>query len=513
MRINNLIKFSCIIPAYNEEGRVGNVVKIAKSYPLIEEVIVVSDGSIDKTVKEARLAGADKVIDLKKNLGKGGAVFVGAEIAKTDFVILLDADLINLSHQHLDLLTKPIINKVANMTIGVLVDDINQKIFPAISGQRVVKKKMILKNPQLKKSRFQLELLLNQYAKKKTYRVVFVNLRNLGHIKKRSKYNKWIAILKYLDSFFSFFIFYFKKSWLGLAVIIFSYLIFFPSKHTFSDLDILPLSSVNERILFIVAHPDDEIIGGGGYLAQAIKNGTQVKIVIVTNGEGNKYYAYMSELGIDYKKIFSKDKFINEAKIRMQESIDALTTIGLSLEDIIFLDFPDRSLDNLLNQNWNVAYFSPFTLKNKPIFKNNYNKNLTYKGQDLEEILRKIIIDFRPTKIFTHSSFDKHSDHRAVNQFVGLALQKNNFLPKEIYTFLIHYNNFSKPLKLSFEESLLPPKDFQNRHWLVFHLDEESLKIKEKAINKYQSQLKNPYLNIFLKSFLRKNELFHKGLD
>lgn len=513
MNAKKSMKFSCVIPAYNEEGRVGNVVKIAKSYPLIEEVIVVSDGSVDRTAEEAKLAGADRVINLERNLDKGGAVFVGAEIAKTDFIVLLDADLTNLSHQHLDLLIAPIINKTADMTIGVLADDTNQKLFPAISGQRVLKKEIILNNPQLKKSRFQLELLLNQYARENSYRTVFVDLSGLGHIKKRSKYNRWIAFVKYVDSFLSFFVFYLKKSRLGLSIIILSYLIFYPLKHTFSDLDILPQPLANDRILFIVAHPDDETIGGGGYLAQAIKNGAKVQVVIVTNGEGNKYYAYMSELGIDYKKIFSREKFINEGKVRLRESLDALTTIGLDPENIIFLDFPDRGLNKLLGQNWNQPYVSPFTLEDKPLFKNKYNENLTYSGQNLEEVLRKIIVDFGPTKIFTHSSFDKHPDHRSVNQFVGLALRGSNFPPKNIYTFLVHYNNFSKIFKLSKEENLLPPKDLQNRHWLIFELNEEVLKVKEEAVNKYQSQLKSPYLNLLLKSFLRKNELFHQGLD
>ncbi len=53
----------------------------------------------------------------------------------------------------------------------------------------------------------------------------------------------------------------------------------------------------------------------------------------------------MSELGIDYKKIFSREKFINEGKVRLRESLDALITIGLDPENIIFLDFPDQRFE------------------------------------------------------------------------------------------------------------------------------------------------------------------------
>lgn len=200
-----------MIPAYNEEGRIGNVVRVAKRHPLIKEVIVVSDGSIDRTVEEARLNGADKVIELKKNIGKGGAVFIGSNLAKSDWILLLDGDLIGIEQKHIDLLLEPILSDRADMTIGVLIDEPLIKIFPVISGQRVVKRELIIKHPELKESRFQLELLLNKYAKQLDYRIINVNLPNLSHVKKEQKYNFLTVLSQRLYSSSGYLLYFFKK--------------------------------------------------------------------------------------------------------------------------------------------------------------------------------------------------------------------------------------------------------------------------------------------------------------
>jgi len=81
-----------IIPAYNEENRVADVVTNAKRY--VDKVIVVDDGSSDKTYDAAKSAGA---VTLKHivNLGKGAALKTGCDYAITqgaDMLIVLDAD-------------------------------------------------------------------------------------------------------------------------------------------------------------------------------------------------------------------------------------------------------------------------------------------------------------------------------------------------------------------------------------------------------------------------------------
>jgi len=81
-----------LIPAYNEEGRVGAVVREAKKY--VDLVIVADDGSTDNTAKEAEEAGA-VVIRHPQNMGKGAAVATlikAALAADAKYAVLLDAD-------------------------------------------------------------------------------------------------------------------------------------------------------------------------------------------------------------------------------------------------------------------------------------------------------------------------------------------------------------------------------------------------------------------------------------
>lgn len=82
-----------IIPAYNEEQNVPNVVRGALKYS--SHVIVVDDGSSDKTSENARLAGAI-VLQHPINLGKGNALKTGSDFAVrhgAERIVFIDADM------------------------------------------------------------------------------------------------------------------------------------------------------------------------------------------------------------------------------------------------------------------------------------------------------------------------------------------------------------------------------------------------------------------------------------
>ena len=79
-----------IVPAYNEEG-VGDVVReLRRLYPS-SPVLVIDDGSSDRSADIAREAGAE-VVRHPYNKGNGAAVKTGLRAARTDWVVLLDAD-------------------------------------------------------------------------------------------------------------------------------------------------------------------------------------------------------------------------------------------------------------------------------------------------------------------------------------------------------------------------------------------------------------------------------------
>jgi len=92
------MKLSVIIPAYNEEATIIEILRMvnAQSIDGIElEVLVVDDGSEDRTVAllEADPSLYTKLIKMPRNGGKGAAIKAGLEQASGDYVIFQDADL------------------------------------------------------------------------------------------------------------------------------------------------------------------------------------------------------------------------------------------------------------------------------------------------------------------------------------------------------------------------------------------------------------------------------------
>ncbi len=84
-------RVSVIIPAYNEEGSIGEIVSdIRERYPDFE-IIVVNDGSKDGTGRAAKEAGA-LVYSHPYNIGNGAAIKSGIRIASGDFLVMMDAD-------------------------------------------------------------------------------------------------------------------------------------------------------------------------------------------------------------------------------------------------------------------------------------------------------------------------------------------------------------------------------------------------------------------------------------
>lgn len=83
---------SAVVPAYNEEDRVGKTVRALRKIPVLEEIIVVDDGSTDRTAVEAWKAGA-LICRRCVNAGKSASLREGAKLAKGDILAFVDADL------------------------------------------------------------------------------------------------------------------------------------------------------------------------------------------------------------------------------------------------------------------------------------------------------------------------------------------------------------------------------------------------------------------------------------
>ena len=98
------MKVSAVICAYNEEKTVSGGINAAMKSELIDEIIVVNDGSTDNTgreIKQYKYGLGLRFIDFPRNMGKGYAMATGVEYATGDVIVFLDADITGLSNKHI----------------------------------------------------------------------------------------------------------------------------------------------------------------------------------------------------------------------------------------------------------------------------------------------------------------------------------------------------------------------------------------------------------------------------
>ena len=207
------MKVSCIIPAYNEEETIENVIKIVKKIDLIDEIVVVDDGSDDKTYEEV-IKNDVKVVKHEKNRGKGGAIKTGIKNSNGDVLFFFDADIKEIDIEKLKEMIKCVKDDKFDVSIGyfdspyfqtfteVHYKNLMKLLFPEViekipkghlSGQRVFKRK-IIEMLELKDG-FDLELSMNMGV---TFleRDVKINFVNLGEIKVKPKgYQKGMEVI------------------------------------------------------------------------------------------------------------------------------------------------------------------------------------------------------------------------------------------------------------------------------------------------------------------------------
>lgn len=113
------IRISCIVPAFNEGGRIGAVLQAVAAHPLIDEILVIDDASDDDTAEVAARTPGVTLIRQPANGGKTRALAAGFAAMRGDHVLMLDADLIGLTARDVTALIAPVRSGRADMTISL----------------------------------------------------------------------------------------------------------------------------------------------------------------------------------------------------------------------------------------------------------------------------------------------------------------------------------------------------------------------------------------------------------
>ena len=190
-----------------------------------------------------------------------------------------------------------------------------------------------------------------------------------------------------------------------------------------------------EKNLIIAAHPDDEVLGCGGYLSK-YKNKKNFKVIFI--GEGTS---------CRYSKNNFNDSVNNEILNRQNQSIKCLKFLGVN--NFEFYNLPCGRLDSI-----DII--------------------------EINKIIEKEIKLFKPDLVMTHNSEDCNNDHRIINRSVMMATRpmiSNKFL-KTILTFEIISST-----EWNFENQF-NPNYFEN-------LSEKNIKDKVKGFYFYKSEIQN----------------------
>lgn len=194
-------KVVAIIPAHNEEKTVGEVVRVLKSSELIYEVVVVSDGSRDNTIKEARMAGA-RVITLQKQQGKGYALLAGLKQTKSPIVAFFDADLLGFNIEHVERLVFPVLNGVRAMNVGIRergrIGSFISRHGVLISGERVLLRSIVDGVPEAFMKGFMVENSLNYYCRTRGLTYGAMDMHGLTIRRKYHKVKLSKAVVQYV---------------------------------------------------------------------------------------------------------------------------------------------------------------------------------------------------------------------------------------------------------------------------------------------------------------------------
>jgi LmbE family N-acetylglucosaminyl deacetylase len=157
------------------------------------------------------------------------------------------------------------------------------------------------------------------------------------------------------------------------------------------------------KILSVVAHPDDEVLGMGGTIKKYTDSGHDVKIVFMATGifaRRNDKYQNSTKYATDKKTV----KKMKSELERLRKDAKQATKI-LGVDEIEFMNFPDNEMDKVSNL-------------------------------EITKKIENVIGDYKPTVVYTHSPYDINIDHRILyNATITATRPMSNSNVKEVISF------------------------------------------------------------------------------
>ncbi|HOR43070.1 MAG TPA: PIG-L family deacetylase [Atribacterota bacterium] len=290
----------------------------------------------------------------------------------------------------------------------------------------------------------------------------------------------------------------FNKKWqlAVLAIIIVAGILIF---RYIRDNPVLPQSAIpflkdielpasGEIILIFSPHPDDETIACGGYIAESIKKGAKVYIILVT--DGNKH-------GL--------------RDVRYQEFKKATGSLGVMEENLVFLNYPDGGLASVDPVELQKALAEQIAEYHPHILFYPHPGDMHQDHATVGKITEKIFQELKD-KVATKKDLEKYKELVREEVWKELVAIEQIVNKMASYKYLVHHDVFPHPKKYAPDLYVLPPLNLiiagAGGGWIKFLLSAETESLKDKALKSYVSQLKNPFLTGLLEASIRKNELF-----
>lgn len=273
-----------------------------------------------------------------------------------------------------------------------------------------------------------------------------------------------------------------------------------------------PAPQPGQRILVFAPHPDDETLGAAGMMRQARLRGDDVRVVMLTNGDGFRVSAQREF----HEVVVTPQDFVRYGVLRQGEARTALAVLGVPADHVTFLGYPDRGLMPMWTDHWasSAPARSGFTAQDHSPYAASPTARAPYSGAALLGDITRQMQAERPTDIYVTHPNDDHPDHAAASAFVRTALaqlRRSGVVwaqTARLHFYLVHRGDWPTPQGLHEDAPLLPPGPMAalDTRWAALPLSHYDTERKYAAIERYHSQVE--ITSRFLLSFARRNELF-----